>query len=49
MLEELEVREKECNFIMDFVGKENKVMMQALGKLEFSSSDMITYYKKIGK
>ena len=49
MLEELEVREKECSFIMDFVGKENKVMMQALGKLGFTSSDMITYYRKIRK
>lgn len=49
MLEELETREKECNFIMDFVGKENKVMMQALGKLGFVSSDMITYYRKIRK
>ena len=46
MLEELETREKECNFIMDFVGKENKVMMHALDRLEFYSSDMITYYRK---
>ena len=46
MLEELEAREKDCNFIMDFVGKENKVMMHALDRLEFYSSDMITYYRK---
>ena len=46
MLEELETREKDCNFIMDFVGKENKVMMHALDRLEFYSSDMITYYRK---
>lgn len=49
MLEELKVREKECSFIMDFVGKENKIMMQALGKLGFISSDMVTYYRKIRK
>ena len=49
MLEELAVREKGCSFIMDFVGKENKVMMQALGKLGFIFSDMITYYRKIRK
>ena len=49
MLEELEAREKDCNFIMDFVGRENKIMMHALGKLGFVSSDMITYYRKIRK
>ena len=49
MLEELEAREKDCNFIMDFVGEENKVMMHALDRLEFYSSDMITYYRKSQK
>lgn len=47
MLQELESREKECNFITNLVGNENEVMMKSLSKLNFKSSDLITYYRMI--
>lgn len=47
ILQELENREKECNFITNLVGSENEVMMKSLNKLNFKSSDLITYYRKI--
>lgn len=46
LLQELETREKECNFITNLVGNENEVMMKSLNKLNFKSSDLITYYRK---
>lgn len=46
LLQELESREKECNFITNLVGSENEVMMKSLNKLNFKSSDLITYYRK---
>ena len=46
LLQELETREKECNFITNLVGAENEVMMKSLNKLNFKSSDLITYYRK---
>lgn len=46
MLQELETREKECNFITNLVGAENEVMMKSLNRLNFKSSDLITYYRK---
>jgi len=46
LLQELEIREKECNFITNLVGAENEVMMKSLNKLNFKSSDLITYYRK---
>ena len=46
LLQELERREKECNFITNLVGTENEVMMKSLNKLNFKSSDLITYYRK---
>lgn len=49
LLQELETREKDCHFITDLVGNENEVMMNSLKKLEFKSSDLITYYKMINK
>ena len=49
MLKELEVREKECNFITDLVGPENEGMQIALEKMNFESSDLITYYRMIEK
>lgn len=49
LLQELETREKDCHFITDLVGNENDVMMNSLKKLEFKSSDLITYYKMINK
>lgn len=45
LLNELEEREKNCNFITNLVGNENDVMMKSLQKLNFKSSDLITYYK----
>lgn len=45
LLNELEEREKDCNFITNLVGNENEVMMKSLQKLNFKSSDLITYYK----
>ena len=47
LLQELENREKECNFITNLVGGENEVMMRSLNKLDFKSSDLVTYYRKI--
>ena len=47
LLKELETREDECNFITDLVGPENKGMQIALGKMNFESSDLITYYRMI--
>ena len=49
LLEELEIREKECNFITNLVGNENDVMMKSLNKLNFKSSDLVTHYRKIDK
>lgn len=46
LLQELEAREKECNFITNLVGAENEVMMKSLNKLNFKLSDLITYYRK---
>lgn len=45
LLNELEEREKNCNFITNLVGNENDVMISSLQKLNFKSSDLITYYK----
>ena len=49
LLQELEKREKECSFITNLVGSENEVMMKSLSKLDFKSSDLITYYRKYGR
>lgn len=46
LLQELKAREKECKFITNLVGTENEVMIKALDKLNFKSSDLITYYRK---
>lgn len=46
LLQELEIREKECNFITNLVGNENEVMIKSLNSLNFKSSDLITYYRK---
>ena len=47
LLVELEKKENDCNFITDLVGKENEIIKKALDKLEFKSSNLITYYKMI--
>ena len=49
LLSELEKREKDCNFITDLVGTENNTMKNVLNRLDFESSDLITYYRMIKK
>lgn len=49
LLKELEKNEKDCNFITDLVGVENDVMKNTLNKLEFETSELVTYYKMINK
>lgn len=49
MLKELETKEFECNFITDLVGTDNTVMQATLKKMNFESSDLITYYRMINK
>lgn len=49
LLKELETRENECNFITDLVGPENEGMQITLEKMNFESSDLITYYRMINK
>lgn len=47
LLNELELREKECKFITNLVGDENEVMLNSMKKLDFKSSDLITFYRAI--
>lgn len=47
LLNELELREKECKFITNLVGDENGVMLNSMNKLDFKSSDLITFYRMI--
>ena len=49
LLKELERKETDCNFITDLVGKDNVVMQNALERLDFKSSNLITYYRMIDK
>ena len=49
LLNELETRETECNFITDLVGPDNEVMKHVLDKMNFKSCDLITYYRMINK
>lgn len=49
LLKELERTENDCNFITDLVGVENEVMKNTLNKLNFETSDLITYYRMIKK
>ena len=49
LLEELEKEETSCNFITDLVGKDNAIMKKTLDRLNFKSSDLITYYRMIDK
>lgn len=49
LLTELEMKESECNFITDLVGTENEIMKKALNKLNFESSNLITYYRMMNK
>jgi len=46
LLQELEEKEIKCKFITNLVGNENEVMIRSLNKLNFKSSDLITYYRK---
>lgn len=47
LLMELERKETDCNFIIDLVGVNNDVMKMVLDRLQFKSSDLITFYKMI--
>lgn len=47
LLNELENKESNTNFITDLVGPENEYMQIALEKMKYESSDLITYYKMI--
>lgn len=47
LLNELELKEKECKFITNLVGDENGVMLNSMNKLGFESSDLITFYRMI--
>lgn len=47
LLRKLETRENKCNFITDLVEPENEGMQIALEKMNFESSDLITYYRMI--
>lgn len=49
LLEELEKKETNCNFITDLVGKDNAIMKKTLDRLNFKASDLITYYRMIDK
>ena len=49
LLNELEKRETDCNFITDLVGTDNDTMKNVLHKLNFESCDLITYYKMLNK
>ena len=49
LLNELEKRETDCNFITELVGSDNEVMKNVLHKLKFESCDLITYYRMINK
>ena len=49
LLSELEKKEMDCNFITDLVGPGNTIMKTVLSKLEFKSSDLITYYRMINR
>lgn len=46
LLKELESREKECKFITNLVGNENDIMINSLNRLNFKSSNLITFYRK---
>lgn len=49
MLKFLEEKEPGCNFITDLVGPENERMQQAMERLEFEFSELITYYRMTKK
>jgi GNAT superfamily N-acetyltransferase len=47
LLKELENCENDCNFITNLVGLENEGMKNTLNRLDFSTSDLTTYYRMI--
>ena len=49
LLKELERREMDCNYISDFVGKDNIVMQKALDRLNFVSTDLTVCYRMIDR
>ena len=47
LLQELGKRENKCHFITYLTGPENKRMQKVSHNLNFTSSDLITYYQKL--
>ena len=47
LLQEIELYEKDCSFITNLVGTENKAMLGSMEKLNFKSSNLITHYRMI--
>ena len=47
LLKKLETKEYECNFITGLIWPENEIIQKALEKMNFKSSDLITYYRTI--
>ena len=47
LIKELESKESWCKFFTDLVGMENLNMQNILKKMDFESSNLITYYKKL--
>lgn len=47
LIEELKNKENWCNFFTDLVWLENLKMKNILEKMNFKSSNLVTYYKKL--
>ena len=47
LINELKKIEPECKFFTWLIGPENEIIQIALKKMDFKTSDTITYYKKI--
>jgi len=47
LIKKLETKEYECNFITGLIWPENEIIQKALEKMNFKSSDLITYYRTI--
>jgi len=47
LINELKKLEPECKFFTWLIGPENEIIQIALKKMDFKTSDTITYYKKI--
>ncbi len=47
LINELKKIEPECKFFTWLIGPENEIIQIALNKMDFKTSDTITYYKKL--